>query len=102
MGSKSLQRSDPLTLERWERLPFLIPRAVVVEWTGLNWREIEEEVKAGRLRVFGAKRKKKFFRSDVGRLAGIPGALRQIHPDSPRFTPIGTRPLDTGGSTCST
>ena len=102
MASKSLQRSDRLTLERWERLPFLLPRSIVMEWTGLNWRELEEEIRSGRLRVFKAKRKRKFFKSEVARLAGIPSTHRQIHPDSAPSHPIVTRALDRGGATCTT
>jgi len=101
MASERIQRAERLTLERWERLPFLLPRAIVIEWTGLSWRELQEEIRTGRLRVFTAKRKRKFFKTEVARLAGIPCALRQIHADSAQSRLIVTPPMDSGGLACS-
>lgn len=67
-----LRRPDPLTVETWRRLPWLLPRAVVMEWTGLSREELEEEVAAGRLSVFRARRKGKYFKEQIGRLIRMP------------------------------
>lgn len=103
MDSERLQRAERLTQERWERLPFLLPRATVLEWTGLDRRELATEVKAGRIRVFkpgGLLGKGKYFKSDVATLAGIP-ALHRIGPDASRSVPIGPEPIDTRANLCS-
>lgn len=72
MASEALQRRGTLTLEGWQRLPYLLPRAVVLEWTGLSGRELSDQVRSGRLRVFRGRRKAKYYRDEVGRLLGFP------------------------------
>lgn len=97
-----LMRADRLTAERWDRLPFLLPRATVLEWTGLDRRELSDEVRAGRLRVFKPKGsgKSKYFKSEIAQLACIPSA-RRIGPDPSPSVPIGARPLDSRAKMCS-
>jgi hypothetical protein len=102
MASKSLQRTERLTLEQWERLPWLLPRATVLEWTGLDRRELSAEVQAKRIRTFcpAAKGKRKYFKADVAALAGIP-VLQRHRPDASTSVPIGSRAIDSGVAACS-
>jgi hypothetical protein len=62
-----LQRTEPLTRERFERLPFLIPLAVAIEWTGLNKHDISLLVARGLLTRRGSP-KGKYFRDEIARI----------------------------------
>lgn len=88
--TQRLQRVQNLTVDEWVRLPWLLPRAVVVEWTGLSARDLEDLIRGGRLRIHVTKRKRKFLKSDVGILIGIAGPdcgrLSAIGADEPRKT----------------
>lgn len=71
MDSETLQRPERLTVERWERLPWLLPRAVVIEWTGLDRRELDALVGDGRLGVFKTRTKRKYFKAQIATLVRI-------------------------------
>jgi hypothetical protein len=71
--TETIQRTDPLTMDQWHRLPWLLPRAVVLEWTGLTDRELGREVKAGRITQFrGPSKKGKYFKTEIARLIRLP------------------------------
>lgn len=71
MNTEQLKRSETLTTEDWHRLPWLLPKAVVVEWTGLSRRGIDRLIQEGRLRVMVAQRKRRFYKVDLAILIGI-------------------------------
>lgn len=101
MDSESLQRADRLTLERWEKLPWLLPKAVVLEWTGLHKDELEDLVREGKLSVFKARRKRKFFKGEVASLACIAILQQRIGPDQAGSALIVRRPIDIARRECS-
>jgi hypothetical protein len=77
-----LKRAETLTTDDWSRLPWLLPKAVVVEWTGLSRRAIDQLIQEGRLRVLVARRKRRFYKADVAVLIGIAGPdCAQIGPN---------------------
>jgi hypothetical protein len=87
--TEQLQRPDPLTPDRWRRLPWLLPRAVVREWTGLSDREVEAQIRAGRLTTYKAgAMKRKFFKVEVAALIRIPAATTQTDADACAFVPM--------------
>lgn len=90
----NIERVERLTLELWDRLPWLLPRATVLEWTGLSPRELEEEVRAGRLRVWRSRRKRKWYKTEVAILAGIVATPHRISANRGLLTPIESKPLD--------
>ena len=83
MNTETLKRAEALTAEDWHRLPWLLPKAVVVEWTGLSRRGIDQLIQEGRLRVMVAKRKRRFYKVDLAVLIGI------AEPDSAQMGPTG-------------
>jgi len=86
--ARELQRNLEITVARFNRLPFLIPRGVVEEWTGLTSEDISLLVKSGRLRVWRThgKAKAKFYRSEVEAILGFDGRT------PPGTTGVGLRP----------
>ena len=65
--TERLMRTREITLEQWRRLPWLLPRGVVMEVTGLNWRELRLAVACGELRQFKQSRhaKAKYYKVDL-------------------------------------
>lgn len=71
--TRELRRAVEITRDRFARMPFLIPRGVVEEWTGLTSEDISLLVKSGRLRVWRThgKSKAKFYRSEIEAILGL-------------------------------
>lgn len=69
-------RSEPLTLERWRTLPWLLPRATVMEWTGMSRKELDSAVASGLLSKHRGRRKGKFYKVEVAALIRLPTADR--------------------------
>ncbi len=84
-------RPNQLTRSYLQRLPYLLPLAVVIEVTGLTKHGVRAAVTAGSLRTWstGTSRKSKYFRDDVLALIGL-GPNIQIRPHRP----------DSASSTC--
>lgn len=80
-------RACDITVEQWRKLPWLLPRSVVLEITGLNWRELQRAVETGQLRQFkqSPTAKAKYYKSDLA------GYLRiDVGPSPPQSAPIHT------------
>lgn len=75
---RQLQRTLEITIERFNRLPFLVPRGVVEEWTGLTSEDISRLVEDGRLRVWRSHpaAKAKFYRREIEVILGLKDPTR--------------------------
>jgi hypothetical protein len=56
----------------FDRLPGLVSRAVFLEWTGWDKRDLATEVKAGRVAVYKPDgwTKARYYKREIGRLGG--------------------------------
>lgn len=86
------------TRQEWDKLPLLLTRAVVMEWTGLSKRDLDDEVRKGRIRIYRGLKKRKFLKVDVAAIVGM--SCGQIDPHWPQSGTMGTHSLDTASPTC--
>jgi hypothetical protein len=61
------------TQEKFDRLPGLVPRAVFMDWTGLNKGDLQKEVAAGRIRAYWSRPGgyAKYYKKEIARLTGF-------------------------------
>ncbi len=85
-------RNVEITMARFARLPFLIPRGVVEEWTGLTSEDISVLVESGRLKVWRShpRAKAKFYRQE------IEGILTLNAPKPPAMAVVAGKPANGG------
>ncbi len=70
---------ERLTTDAWEQLPWLISMATVVQWTGLQRRDIYRLVREQRLQVFRTARKGKFYKHQIAELIRLPTRQAPTH-----------------------
>lgn len=60
------------TQEEFSRLPGMVSRAEFLDWTGYSVRELDEDVKAGLIKVYRpeGRVKARYFKSEIARLTG--------------------------------
>lgn len=105
MGSKSaierLLRTRAITRATLQHLPLLVPLGVVSEITGLSFRDIAHEVRAGRLRIYRCREGglRKYFRADVLAIAGLGPSAEDVAAGHPVQTGAnGTNPFPAGST----
>jgi hypothetical protein len=61
------------TQAEFNKLPGLVTRAVFMDWTGLSKNELGEEVHAGRIAVYKAKKNgnAKYYKHEIARLTNF-------------------------------
>lgn len=66
-------RQREITRHTLQHLPLLIPLGVVLEITGLSYKDVAQEVRSGRLRAWQGRPggNKRYFRADVLAIAGL-------------------------------
>lgn len=70
--SKARVRAVECTQTAFDRLPALISKQEFMDWTGYDRNEVQQEVKAGRIKVHRPEGhvKAKYYKAEVARLGG--------------------------------